>query len=409
MTPHITLCPMPWVNLSIYADGSTRLCCFEDFKGPLNLAYNINSGTRNYLTLKETSLLSLINSDSYNTIRNNFLNGTIPPSCAECINEEHQGITSRRLTSLQFYPLKEEKLREITDNNGRVKTTPLGLDIRFNTLCNHTCRMCGPHYSSKWADEYAQLKCALPFVHDFPSFTSSVVEKPSFRKQILQIAKELRSIYITGGEAMLNLKHWEFLQFLIDNNIASHICLGYNINMSYIPDNAPDFWSHFKYVSLGLSLDAVGKRCEYLRHGLKWADVIKNMKTLQNAHLKNMTLEIQPSITWMNVYYIDELYSFMSAWNLKKMFLNFVYTPSYLAPWILPETTKKNILRKLQNHLPDKDFQQISRQLMKIDSDYDQFRKGILFNKWLDKNRSEDFSKTFPELFNLIQKYWNKA
>jgi molybdenum cofactor biosynthesis enzyme MoaA len=402
-TSPLILCPMPWVNMSVYADGSARFCCFEEAKGGINLAYNNPGGKREDLSLADTSIMAVFNSDSFKQTRLDFLRGIIPPSCKKCIDEEKKGIYSRRLYSQTYYPFAEEIVRSNTGTDGSVKKPPISLDIRFNTRCNLNCRMCGPHYSSKWKEEYSNMKKALPFVHDFPVFTSSVADNPRFREQLRDVVPGLKSIYMTGGEAMLIKEHWEFIDFLIDNHLSENLYLNCNINLTYLPDYAPDKWSCFKGVSLGLSLDGVGKRCEYIRYGLRWKDVLTNLEKLQQCNSTKIRLITQPTITWLNLYYIDELYNFMFSRGLDQFFLNFVYVPEYFSIWHLPHMVKQNTLRKLRASLPGKDYTLIEKQVLKTTGNVNILKKGILLNQYLDKQRNESFHHTFPELSSLLK------
>ena len=91
------------------------------------------------------------------------------------------------------------------------------MHLRLSNVCNFKCRMCGPAFSSSWAQENRK--------HKIFKFDNSEINKDIFRDNeylftLLQneiSAGRLRAINISGGEPLITDAHWKLLNFLIDN------------------------------------------------------------------------------------------------------------------------------------------------------------------------------------------------
>ena len=207
---------------------------------------------------------------------------------------------------------------------------------------------------------------------------------------------------------MLVNEHWDLLKLLIDKKIAGKIRLMYNINGSIIPDNGIKYWNEFKSVWLGISIDDVGKRLEYLRKGLDWNITLENMERLKRIKNEKITVQITPVISWMSVYYMDEFCKFLNSCGIFSTRYTCVYYPEFLSPWILPEKIKSNILKKCKDLMSPNDYERLNEQMIYHKTNLKLLHQGILYNKMLDKIRNENFSEIFPELYEEIKYYWDE-
>ena len=86
-------------------------------------------------------------------------------------------------------------------------------------------------------------------------------------------------------------EHYIILEELIKRN-KTDVRIIYNTNFSrtaYKKTDAIDMWKHFKNVSVGASLDAMGARAELMRKGTVWKQAIANRK-------KMIELNIAPDV-----------------------------------------------------------------------------------------------------------------
>ena len=258
----------------------------------------------------------LANADRFADLKTN----TAPPACDTCNRNEHNRITSYRMMF-----------------NSRV-TDQLGLqfvDIRNTNLCNLKCRYCGPHFSSRWAEELG----------------NPVIQHQSIDayKDIL-ITDSLQWMYFTGGEPLINAEHWDLLQELIDCNKAPHISLLYNTNLTTIKYKNVDIiglWKEFKSVKIQCSIDAIGTPLEYIRSGTDWFKIKSNLEQLSVVG-NSITVVICPVISILNIWFIDELFEYANQHNFSVDPI--VLTgPDYLALNVIPDQLKDLALAKIKS------------------------------------------------------------
>jgi pyruvate-formate lyase-activating enzyme len=394
-------CVLPWVNLSTNPDGTVSICCVSDNTNQMNHAKNLKNNEWELLDLNKNSIHEIMNSDTYKKVRYQLLNGKWPDQCIQCNKEESKGIKSMReiMNNKLIY---NKDIFKNTKEDGSINTDDIVLiELRFSNICNLKCRICSPMFSKKLTNEMFYYYEEIP--QDY------VLLKEKFWNDIINTISKSNSnctIFISGGEPFILKKHWDFLKLLIDKDLAKDITLSYNTNCTYLPDYAFDLWSKFDYININLSIDDIGKRCEYLRHGLKWDKAVKNIsKLIGNDIGKNIS--IHPTLTWMSVYYFDEYINFFKSIDIE-IAIKYIYWPNYLSPWILPEEIKNDIVNRCKPLIDESKFIEFKSQLLDNPSDINLLKRGITYNKWLDNNRNENFKIIFPELYEKIKVYWNE-
>ena len=348
----------------------------------------------------------MINSDTYKKARLQFLNDEIPETCKTCLEvEKSGGISIRNYADMRNRLTKDEML-VLTNGDGSIRSKLINIDFKFDSKCNLKCRICGDYFSDKWTEENEILYKKLDFVK-YPNEKKNIniFTNKEFLKKLIDFSGNISYISIVGGEPMIIDEHWELLKILIKKKKSKSIKIWYNINGTFLPENAFEIWNQFKAVDIGISIDDIEKRFEYLRKGVKWEIILKNIEKIKNNSIVNFS--INPTISWMSVYYLDEFNKFLNECSIPSIRNICVYYPNYLSPWILPEKIKENILRKNEKIMPENDYEKLSMQMKNNKTNMELLRKGIKFNKMLDKIRNESFKETFPELYEEIKDYWN--
>ena len=379
----------------------TPLCCVSDHTEYLNMARNFDSPQPNHLTLNNNKIESMLNSDYFKQTRLQMLNDEIPSACKRCFVEEANGKVSKRLEEMNRFNFDQEKAKKITESDGSIPIDLQFVELRLGNLCNVKCRTCNPGSSSKWSSEYQILQTNLNFITPYPkSINCSWTESDSFWEDLLENSEQIELIYINGGEPTLVEKHWYCLERLIENGRNEHITLWYNINMTNLPDKLIQLWSKFKKVIVFASIDDLDERNSYIRTGSKWDEIVSNLDKLQSYSW--IETSICQTVSWMNVYYLDEFYSYMRARNLQ-VHLNLVYDPIFLNPTILPKELKNIILDKI--HSIDSWKLDFLKNHFKSNGSQSLFSQGITYNNYVDKSRKQDFKAFCPEGNSLIEKY----
>ena len=220
----------------------------------------------------------------------------------------------------------------------------------------------------------------------------------------LKSSKNLEVVYVNGGEPTLVEKHWVYLEKLIELGYNKNITLWYNINLTNLPDKLIELWKQFNKVQVFGSIDDLGERNSYIRTGTDWNTVEENLDKLKSNDW--IDTSICQTVSWMNIYYLDEFYSYMESKNLK-VHLNLVYDPKFFDPCVLPNELKEIVLTKISKISPEK-FNFLKNHLYSTAGSDDLFKKGINFNKWLDEHRNQSFEKWFSDWNTCINNYYEK-
>lgn len=292
---------------------------------------------------------------------------TPPNACRQCINAENSGMHSYR-----------DMFKNMCLDTS--KDTIQYLDIRNTNICNLKCRYCGPHFSSKWSKELGIVP---------------IIKEASLPKDSV-ITEDLRKIYFTGGEPLLNQDHWDLLIELVDKGLSKNIELAYNSNLMIVEFKQYkvfDIWSEFKGVELKGSIDAVGKPLEYIRSGSKWSTIEKNIQKILT--IPNIDFKLTPVISILNIWWIDELYAYAQKNNIQIDPI-ILYGPDYLAINVIPDEIKDqalDILNKIEN-VDDKII--LAKDLVQNNDSQGLFKHTLSHILYLDKIRDENLFELLP-------------
>lgn len=355
-------------------------------------------GSRKFYNLNRDSITQILNSDSYKEIRLKMLSGKKPEACSGCYKAEEFGVPSKRINESKKFGLSLDDLRSRTNSLGEITADIEYAELRLGNLCNLKCRTCNPNSSSKWNSEYGLMQEQLPFVTQYDlkaDFNWAVNE--AFWADFLKNSKNLKLLYINGGEPTLIKQHWAFLEKLSEMGISRNIEIKYNINMTYLPENAFSIWKNFKSVYVGASVDDLAARNAFIRYGAEWKKILENLRLIQSA---GVSVAIEQTVSIYNIYYLDEMTEFCTKENLGYG-LNFVYDPDFLSITSLPEKIRAVVLAKLRGRISEQHLREIGS-YFSTPEDLNLWNRFRTYNEYLDKSRSESFARVFPEIAGLL-------
>jgi len=365
-----SMCPMPWTHLEIRNNGEIKACCISD---------------KNFGKINETSIHKVFNSIEIKNFRQQFLNNERPQECNKCWQVEDQGLTSNRHRHLGL--LKKDLLTTYM-------STPeiASLDLKPGNTCNFKCRICGPAASSQFAQEYSKH-------NNIPIQSYNWAESsPVAIDEIKDLLPKMKNLDLYGGEPFLIKPLTGLIEYAVNTGVASQLRLHYNSNGSIFPTELLKYWPHFKHIDIHFSIDNVGERFE-LERGGKWAEVDSNITQLVELNLPNVKISVMPTISMMNIYYLDELLSWASGLGLP---INAGYL-SYPAPLALENLThsaKESIINKFSNS-PWPQMKQLLHVIQtQPESDG---KKFVQLTQHFDKLRSQNFSNTHKEFANIMK------
>lgn len=403
-----TFCILPWIHTHLNTEGDVFPCC---------ISWDVSRKAR-VGWLKDHTLEELFNNDFMKQLRLDMLNGVERPDvCVNCISREHGGFSSARQGYNNDFKDQIEKVISTTRPDGYVEPVIKSWDIRFSNLCNLKCRSCGSLFSTTWAKEQnlpetklTPTKDADPLINQY-----DYVEK----------------IYFAGGEPLIMPEHFRTLDELISRDKAKNIKLVYNSNLTklnYSQNNLLNYWKQFKNVVIGVSIDAVGPRAEYIRHGVKWDTIKKNLDELVKFKEECDTLDFyfSPTVSLLNVHHLCDMHQYLWDQNLMphigSIMFNMLLDPDYYDCRILPFNIKQEIIDKIHNHeewlLTNNAQQDTINQYINLRTYLNEnttnnnlLEKFVTKTKALDQIRNEDFKKTFVEysdMFSIIEEKLNE-
>ena len=362
----------PWAAISTDVNGSIRPCC--RFDQPHKQKEHVMP------FMQDGTLDDLWNSDQMKKLRRAFINGEKPIECRQCWYEEKSGIKSYReeLNSfLEKYPHQKSRY----DFTSEESAPPFYIDLKLTNVCNLKCRMCSPMASSLIQKEQEK---EFGFKGDDYWHANKIVEtynEESFKKWLPNIDY----IVFTGGEPFVGKENRDLIQLIIDEGHAERMDLHFNTNGMVMPTAIINMLLQFRNVNLAFSVDDIGNRLNYHRHGADWELIKKNIQKVPTD--KNIRVAIYCTINNYNVWYIEEAFEeFLKL--TPNVSYDFVYEPGFLSPrWL-----NKHIKEELIERYKDKEkFENVDKTL--------EFHNQI---RTLDKIRNENFVEIFPEWAEVV-------
>lgn len=389
-------CVLPWVHLSAETDGTFRACCL--YQGKIE-----NDDGKKHIT-DGVTVGDVWNSRYMQNLRTKFLNDERPEECRYCWDLEDGGWKSKRINDLDRFYDPERKYEPVSEEN------PVYFDLKLGSICNLKCRICTYENSIKWSKDAKALKLADDATVDYYLANSRWAEDyPEFWDDLLQYVDSVVQIDFAGGDPLLIKEHYRFLKLLTERADVSNIAIHYNTNGSILPQDyiLEEIWPKFKRVEIMLSIDALGKKFEYQRHGAKWETVENNIARFREFDY--IALQVCHTVNILNVLDICEFVLWAEEKDLE-VYFNMLYHPSHYNIKNLPLLAKRALTERVSAMHDTHEFKFASakRSLEEIhdyvstpgmDQELIAFQ-DITHN--LDEFRNEDFAKTFPELKKYI-------
>ena len=399
-----TFCMYPWISLHLNPIGQPFPCCISNVQSDF--------GTTASQTLAES-----INHPNMKLLRLDLLNDVKNDTCIACYNHENSNIQSARHDVNNRFGHFFETDVVPTKPDGHLDDFKMRYyDIRFGNLCNFKCRTCGPSFSSQWETELVKHNMLGPIAFKTPS---------TILPEVLEHIPNMMEAYFAGGEPLISEEHYLILEDMLRQG-RNDIKLRYNSNISnlkYKDRDLLDLWSHFTQpVSIYASVDHVGERAEYMRHGTDWGVIENNVNKLRTSN--NVQLSMNTVFSIFNAMTITDFYAYIysKGWLNNAFQLYAMSTPVQLASTVLPTHMKTEAAEKLCQY---REFLERRLDIQEYDL---KSASGFLYwmasaERWLftkddwehqkesfrntiqtiDNIRGESFTKVFPELACLME------
>lgn len=401
-----TFCCLPWIHLATHPNGVVSLCCQSDMREGLSMAKN-NDG-KGLLNLNSHSINTIANSDYFKEVRLEMLEGKMPKGCLTCYQNESKGILSKRMYENEQLKYTIDDAKKITSKNGEIDVNYEFIELRLGNVCNLKCVTCNPVSSSKWKSDYQRLYESrdIDFLTDYSWVTKDLykwTEADDFWEDLFNNSKNLKAVYLNGGEPTLIKKHWHFLDQLIESGRAENISLIYSLNLTTVPDEALTRWSKFKKVTIQASLDDLRDRNKYIRYPANWDKSVDNLNKLSNSGLE---LQLMQTVSVLNFFYLDEYYEWVrDHMNNASIVYNFVKDPEFFSVNVLPIHMRREILDDYSEKLPGHLYHHAKAMFDNSEYNPKGFNNLKVYLKHIDQLRNNDVKEVFPRFENMLNKY----
>lgn len=219
-----------------------------------------------------------LNSDLIINSKKMLSKGIWPSQCSVCQKREELGIHSDRLSYINLGPTVEM------------------LDLRISNSCNLKCISCNPKCSSSIAEEAYEMKRQ----GIIPIMSSDVRQHNWFDEKLIEqfLKFPLKTVKFAGGEPMMI----KFLPEFLDR-LDPTVEIKFTSNFTLFNQRIYQSLKKFKKVNMSASIDAIGKRIEYIRYGSDWSVIENNI--LKYREVANVRLTVCLSV--LNILYYDEI------------------------------------------------------------------------------------------------------
>lgn len=266
------LCSAADTSLFVDTDGKVGLCCAGRYLGDL----------------KNESLADIFAKEEFKHIQKTLADGQFPSYCRTCENHEKQVSGSGYLHHInRWYP--SSGTRQLQH-----------VDIRWNNICNLSCRYCDPLASSQWMKLYN-----MPMPSPKRDYITEILEEIERNKNTI------KGISLLGGEPFLQ-KPNEQLFDIIDKNTKIDIIT--NLSVDLESNKIYQSLKKFNNVYFNISFENIGNRFEYVRAGASWDKLVQNIEMLKRDFGKNIGCLAVYSI-W-SATNLDEIYAFCKDYHL---------------------------------------------------------------------------------------------
>lgn len=363
---------MPWTGLMYNFDGNVKNC--------IRSAAPIGN-------IKDTPIENILLGPTNVQSQENIVNNVPVKTCHTCYDLEH-GKTGFDIISDRIFYIKEFKKQSL-DLYQPNKFDLTTIDVRWTNLCNFACVYCNPEFSSKWADE---LNVAKP--------TPTEQQKAEFREYIIKHAKNLKHVYLAGGEPLLMKENLELLK-----EINPDINLRINTNLSKVDTQVFDTVCQFKNVHWIVSVETTDTKFEYIRYGGKWLDFLDNLTII-----KKLDHKISFNMLWFvlnhnSIFECVEYFQRLGFHN-NSFIIGALLNPDYLNIRHLPDSVLYLLKDKLETKISENPGYLLEdsyrNMLYYIQQPIEKNLKNTFDQlAMLDQRRNLDSSKIFTELYKL--------
>jgi MoaA/NifB/PqqE/SkfB family radical SAM enzyme len=369
--------------------------------------------------------------------RKQMLAGERPSECEYCWqieDTEGEENSDRLIKSLDHwaYPHKDRVANLPWDSD----IAPTYVEVMFDKGCNLACGYCIADVSSRIEQEIKKfgpyedlIDHRLPRNEKISDDENNNPYVKAFWKWLPEIVEGLNTLRITGGEPLMSSNTFKVLDYLKENK-AKDLTLAVNTNLCVRDAVIDKFIKNLKEVldkknikkfELFTSVDAHREQAEYIREGLDYDQLFRNIKRFKEELgvdvIINCTFGIYSIPKFDN--FLNDVYELKQKYSRVILDISYLNHPRYLRANIITpefEETLKNSLEFMGERVAEfggdsfsvyevEKFRRVYHWIMtKVSKGQQNQNRADLYTfiTQFDKRYNKDFSKAFPEYNKLM-------
>jgi hypothetical protein len=426
-----SFCLAKWFNVSIHIPTGRTHSCYHP--------------PAHFIPIDELKKSSdaLHNTKFKQEQRNKMLQGERPTECNFCwAIEDQRNISDRAYRSIDVF---EDGLIEEAQKNIH-NPVPRYVEVNFNQACNLKCSYCSPHLSTEWhkeVEKYGPYNL-LDKQHNHPGWLKNLnidnsLNNPyvlAFWEWFPEVYFKLKTFRMTGGEPLMDKNTFRVFEY-VKNNPNSKLQLSITSNCCPPKGQWKKFMDNLTEITnaeaidhfmLFCSLDSWGEQAEYIRHGLDFNMLYKNVtQYLREGNKHSLTFIITANVlslpNWLE--YIKNIHQLRCEYNTNRQLIWFDTPMLHDPKWQSMQLADKKMLQPLLDSIQFmennketidnrfkgfKDFEidKVKRlydwaaQTMPIEEEIVAKKNFALFFNEHDRRRNTNLKKTFPQLNEFI-------
>ena len=370
-----SFCITPFINVEVNVNGDIKPCCELSSEYP-------------YPKIQHTTLDSAMQSEVFQKLRQDFINGDYPDACQNCWKKEKIGITSKRQRD------KWEFAKEYYTIDIFQELKIKSLDLKIGFRCNLKCRICSSSLSSAW---YAEDK-KYHEVQDIHEIDYMFDAGKDFWINQIEHFDDIEYISMKGGEPLLDHTHLKMLEKLLKLG-KKDVKIHYNTNGTIFPEQHLEVLNEFDNITFTLSIDNIGDRFEYERNGVAWDKVKTNLQNFSKLDRSKYRIDFFTSVSLMNVLDLTETLNCAASLDFKHE-LGYVHSPAYFSIHNIPMDKRQHIIDYLESS-PYERVREVSGRLKEntYNNLNDEFWQTV---HEIDLRRYQNFAETYPEMAEIM-------
>lgn len=320
-----TMCYAKWTQVSMHLTNGMTQSCYHPPTHKIDLAELADNPT------------ALHNTSEKKEQRKQMLNGERPSGCEYCWRIEDVGGRSDRVYRSGEYWAQNAR-HEIAEAGADGNINPRYVEVNFNQACNFKCSYCSPHLSNAWEKEikeYGPYNIVDGEHNNADSLRRQGLMPPkmaqdenpyltAFWKWWPELYKNLEVFRMTGGEPLMDSNTFKVLDYVhkhpnawLEMSVTSNMCPPKPALMDkfiecihkleeiqiwedpekFNPDSGNNWYvaPACKNFAVFVSVDGVGEQANYMRNGLDFDVLNKNVHRIL-AETDNTT------ITFINTF-----------------------------------------------------------------------------------------------------------